>query len=74
MYYVHQSGFEGQWCKDHLEVVRWLCANFGLNFTANHQKLFRQLEEFDERGGALKNKDLGPYIEKYARVPRTHHE
>lgn len=71
---MHPSGFEGQWCKDHLEVVHWLCANFGLDFTVNHQKLFRQLEEFDERGGVLKHLDRGLSVEKYARVPMTHHE
>ena len=61
MFFIYQGGFEGVWVKTITEAVSYICALFGLDFLANCEKLYAQIETI-QRGCALKHKDLSLFI------------
>ena len=64
MYFVSQRGFEGKWCKDAGEVVRFLCDLFGFDFQQVFERLLDQIQPM-QRKQVLTHPDLALSIEKF---------
>ena len=57
-FFVHQFGFEGKWCNNSIEVIKWMCDLFGWNFSDRYEVLLEKIEAI-EKNKSIIDKNLG---------------